>query len=66
MAIYGGNTRKCATCANWTGPRRVTNLGSTVETDGNAEGVCGHYRRIGTLSYEHVLCQFWEKWPVLR
>ena len=60
----------CATCAYWTGPRTVENMGIFVETqDDNAKGKCMAPFGTGWRLQDRTplsTCSGYKKWEVLR
>ena len=63
---YGSNSRICATCGRWDGPRQADNFGGLVQVNPNSKGTCqgGAFNR--QQMNTGATCQQYVKWQVLR
>ncbi len=66
MQTFATNFRNCATCGRWGGSRQTNSLGSSVQTQFNARGLCmgGEFNQQQMPAGQS--CQQYVKWQALR
>ncbi|MBR6549452.1 MAG: hypothetical protein IKT68_07930 [Clostridia bacterium] len=64
--VWTTKTKCCATCANWSGDRKV-NIHGSAETSGpNAHGSCYIGAKSNPNAAHGTTCNKYQKWPAVK